>query len=119
MITVVERPTDRNPLGTTMVYKYNIDRVKNTVTRKCRLCLRGDWQKEGIDFFKTKPSVQFLIVGIIEFFIRQRQLTNGIFSRQILLKHSHTASLMPLCFVILRLVLIVPKKLCLVSIIFC
>ena len=54
VFTVVERPTDRNPLGTTMVYKYKIDRVKNTVTRKCRLCLRGDWQKEGIDFFKYK-----------------------------------------------------------------
>ncbi len=37
-----------------MVYKYKIDRVQNTVTRKCRLCLRGDWQKEGIDFFKYK-----------------------------------------------------------------
>ena len=54
VFTVVERPADRNPLGTTMVYKYKIDRVKNTVTRKCRLCLRGDWQKEGIDFFKYK-----------------------------------------------------------------
>ena len=54
VFTVVERPVDRNPLGTTMVYKYKIDRVKNTVTRKCRLCLRGDWQKEGIDFFKYK-----------------------------------------------------------------
>ena len=36
VFTVVGRPTDRNPLGTTMVYKYKIDRVKNTVTRKCR-----------------------------------------------------------------------------------
>ena len=31
-----------------------INCVKNTVTRKCRLCLRGDWQKEGVDFFKRK-----------------------------------------------------------------
>ena len=37
-----------------MIYKYKIDRVKNTVTRKCRLCLRGDWLKEGVDFFKHK-----------------------------------------------------------------
>ena len=51
---MVDRLPDRNPLGTTMVYKYKIDRVKNTVTRKCRLCLRGDWQKEGVDFFKYK-----------------------------------------------------------------
>jgi hypothetical protein len=54
VFSVVDRPSDRNPLGTTMVYKYKIDRVKNTVTRKCRLCLRGDWQKEGVDFFKYK-----------------------------------------------------------------
>ena len=54
VFTVVDRPVDRNPLGTTMIYKYKIDRVKNTVTRKCRLCLRGDWQKEGVDFFKHK-----------------------------------------------------------------
>ena len=51
---VVDRPTDRNPLGTTMVWKYKIDNVNNTITRKCRLCLRGDWQKEGVDFFKDK-----------------------------------------------------------------
>ncbi len=54
VFTVVECPADRNPLDTTMVYKYKIDRVKNTVTRNCRLCLRGDWQEEGIDFFKYK-----------------------------------------------------------------
>ena len=54
VFTVVDRPVDRNPLGTTMIYKYKIDRVKNTVTRKCRLCLHGDWQKEGVDFFKHK-----------------------------------------------------------------
>ena len=54
VFSVVDRPADRNPLGTTMVYKYKIDHVKNTVTRKCRLCLRGDWQKEGVDFFKYK-----------------------------------------------------------------
>jgi hypothetical protein len=54
VFSVVDRPADRNPLGTTMVYKYKVDHVKNTVTRKCRLCLRGDWQKEGVDFFKYK-----------------------------------------------------------------
>ena len=47
VFTVVDRPADRNPLGTTMVFKYKIDHVKNTITRKCRLCLRGDWQKKG------------------------------------------------------------------------
>ena len=54
VFTVVGRPVDRNPLGTTMIYKYKIDSVKNTVTHKCRLCLRGYWQKEGVDFFKHK-----------------------------------------------------------------
>ncbi len=39
VLTVVDHPADRNPLGTTMVYKYKIDHVKNTVTRKCRVCL--------------------------------------------------------------------------------
>jgi hypothetical protein len=47
VFSVVDRPTDRNPLDTTMVYKYKIDYVENTVTRKCHLRLRGDWQKEG------------------------------------------------------------------------
>ena len=42
VFTVVDRPTDRNPLGTTMVWKYKIDNLNHTVTRKCRLCLRGD-----------------------------------------------------------------------------
>ena len=54
VFTVVDRPADRNPLGTIMVYKYKIDHVNNTVSHKCRLCLRGDWQKEGVDFFKYK-----------------------------------------------------------------
>ena len=54
VFTVVDRPADRNPLGTTMVYEYKIDHVNNTVSHKCRLCLRGDWQKEGVDFFKYK-----------------------------------------------------------------
>ncbi len=54
VFSVVDRPPDLNPLGTTMVYKYKIDQVKNTVTGKCRLCLRGDCQKEGLDFFKYK-----------------------------------------------------------------
>jgi hypothetical protein len=45
---VVDRPTDRNPLGTTMVYKYKVDHVKNTVTvtRKSRLCLQGGSKKK-------------------------------------------------------------------------
>ena len=54
VFNIVDRPPDRNPLGTTMVWKYKIDNVNHTVTRKCRLCLRGDWQKEGVDFFKDK-----------------------------------------------------------------
>ena len=52
VFTVVDRLTDQNPLGTTMVWKYKIVNVNRTVTR--RLCLRGDWQKEGVDFFKHK-----------------------------------------------------------------
>ena len=54
VFTLVDRPLDRNPLGTTMIYKYKIDSVNITVNRKCRLCLRGDWQKEGVNFYKNK-----------------------------------------------------------------
>jgi hypothetical protein len=75
VFSVLDRPTDRNLLGTTMaykykidhvrntvimVYKYKIDHVRNTVIRKCRLCLRGDWQKEGVDFFKYKTYIAVL-----------------------------------------------------------
>ncbi len=54
VLSVVDRIADRNPLGTTTVYKYKIDHVKNTVTRKCRLRLQEVWHKEGVDFFKYK-----------------------------------------------------------------
>jgi hypothetical protein len=54
VFAVGNRPTDHNPLGTTMIRKYKIDNVNHTVTCKCRLCLRGDRQKEGVDFFKHK-----------------------------------------------------------------
>ena len=54
VFSVVDRPTDANILGTTMIWKYKIDEVKDTVTHKCRLCLRGDRQKEGVDFFENK-----------------------------------------------------------------
>jgi hypothetical protein len=54
IFTVVDCPPDRKPLGTTMVWKYKVDDVHGTVTHKCRLCLQGDWQKEGVDFFKNK-----------------------------------------------------------------
>jgi hypothetical protein len=37
-----------------MVWKYKVDEVHGTVTHKCWLCLCGDWQKEGVDFFKNK-----------------------------------------------------------------
>ena len=39
MFTVVDRPPDRDPLGTTMVWKYKIDNVNHTVTRKCTTSL--------------------------------------------------------------------------------
>jgi hypothetical protein len=58
VFSVVDRPADLNPLGTTMVYKFKIDHVKNTVIRKCRLCLRSD----GVDFFKYKTYSAILTV---------------------------------------------------------
>ena len=52
VFSVVDQPADQIPLGTTMIYKYKIKKVKNTLTSKCILCLLGDRQKEGVDFFK-------------------------------------------------------------------
>ena len=34
--------------------KYKIDLVTNTVARKCRLYLRGDWREEGVNLFRNK-----------------------------------------------------------------
>jgi pterin-4a-carbinolamine dehydratase len=54
VFSVVDRPSDRNPLGTTMVYKYKYSKDNNVTVRKCRLCVRGDLQREGVDYFKYK-----------------------------------------------------------------
>ncbi len=51
---VADRPPDSNPTGTTMILKYKMDQVKNTITCIFRLCLLLDSQKEGVDFFKIK-----------------------------------------------------------------
>ena len=51
-----QEPVYWNPLGSTMIFKYKIDWVKNGVTSKCCLCLSGDWQKEAVDFFKNKHN---------------------------------------------------------------
>jgi hypothetical protein len=42
------------PLPTTMVYKYKYSKDNNVTVRKCRLCVRGDLQSEGIEYFKFK-----------------------------------------------------------------
>ena len=60
---VVDGPADRNTLGTTMIYKYNIDRVKNAVTSKCHLCLHGEWQRKVSTSLNTRHSVQFSTVA--------------------------------------------------------
>jgi hypothetical protein len=86
VFSVVDRPTDRNPLGTTMVYKDKIDHVKNTFTRKCRLCLRGDWQKEGADFFKYKTYSAYSTVEKIGLCTRLQLQIFGTYSHQTSLK---------------------------------
>jgi hypothetical protein len=54
VFSVVDPPSDANILGTIVNWRYKIDDVNHTVTRKARLCLRGDRQKDGIDYFKNK-----------------------------------------------------------------
>ena len=52
--TIVDRPADCKPLPTTMVYKYKYSKDNDVTVRKCRLCVRGDLQREGVDYFKYK-----------------------------------------------------------------
>jgi hypothetical protein len=51
---IVDRPANCTPLPTTMVYKYKYSKDNNVTVRKCRLCVRGDRQREGVDYFKYK-----------------------------------------------------------------
>ena len=51
---IVDRPANCTPLPTTMVYKYKYSKDNNITVRKCRLCVRGDLQCEGVDYFKYK-----------------------------------------------------------------
>ena len=102
VFSVVQRPANRNPLGTTMVYKYKIDRVRNTVTCKCRLSLWGDWQKEDIDLLSTRLSEQSLIMVRIELCIRLQLewLTNCTCSRLVLLTAFYIAPMILVCVVL-------------------
>jgi hypothetical protein len=51
---VVDAPANQTILSTTLVFKTKKDPITGDVTFKARLCLRGDQQKEGIDYFKNK-----------------------------------------------------------------
>ena len=113
VFTVVERQVDRNPLGTTMVYKYKRDQVKNTFTRKCPLCLRGDGQKEGIDFFmyKTFSAVLNCRETRTLYYLAAANKWH-MFSSDVTHSRSLMASLTYHCFVIHRLDSSVLKELC-------
>jgi len=54
VFSVVDTPSDQTILGTTVVYKTKRDPADGSMTFKARLCLRGDQQKEGVDYFKNK-----------------------------------------------------------------
>ena len=54
VFSVVDPPDGQTILGTTVVYKTKKDPANGSLTYKARLCLRGDQQKEGIDYFKNK-----------------------------------------------------------------
>jgi hypothetical protein len=53
-------PSYRTPLPTTMVYTYKYSNDNNVTVKKCRLCVRGDLQHEGIDHFKYKTNSAML-----------------------------------------------------------
>ena len=54
VFSVVDPPDGQTILGTTVVYKTKRDVADGHVTYKARLYLRGDQQKEGVDYFKNK-----------------------------------------------------------------
>ena len=54
---IVDRPANCTPLPTTMVYKYKYSKDNNITVRKCRLCVRGDLQREGLTISNTRPIV--------------------------------------------------------------
>jgi hypothetical protein len=96
---------DRNPLGTTMIYKYKIDQVKDIVTRKCSLCLSGNLQKEGVDSFKHK----FLTVRKIEYCTPWQQQPVGICSDQTSLRRLCMVSWM-CSFIAIRILVLNVRK---------
>jgi hypothetical protein len=54
---VVDEPANQTILSTTLVFKTKKDPISGDVTFKARLCLRGDQQKEGIDYLRTRRTV--------------------------------------------------------------
>ena len=80
--TVVDRPVNRNPLGTTMIYKYKIDCVKNIVSHKCRLCPMfcvETSKRKVLTSLITKHLVLFSTVMKIARCTLWQQLTTGVF----------------------------------------
>jgi hypothetical protein len=57
---IVDCPPNCKPLPTTMVYKYKYTKENDVTVRKCRLCVRGDLQRDGVDFFKYKTYAAVL-----------------------------------------------------------
>jgi hypothetical protein len=104
---VVDAPTNQTILSTTLVFKIKKDPITGDVTFKARLCLRGDQQKEGIDYFKNKTYSAVLNCRETRLIYALAASNDWHLTRPISHKRLRMASLMFLCFAVLLLDMIV------------
>ena len=63
---LVRLPSGKFAIGCTWVYKIKRDGEGKIIKFKARLCIRGDMQRDGIDFNETfAPTVKFLTLRVL------------------------------------------------------
>ena len=63
---LVRLPPGKTAIGCTWVYKIKRDGEGKIIKFKARLCIRGDMQRDGIDFNETfAPTVKFLTLRVL------------------------------------------------------